>query len=84
MGSYEMNDNEKEMNQKSNRRLVVEDDGTYKDQRKIMKYYKNPYTLNEFIPRYLFKRLNPMCIKKLYKYFKKNHFNIFFPIFYIL
>ena len=52
MGLYEMNDNEKEMNQKSNRRLVVEDDGTYKDQRKIMKYYKNPYTLNEIIPRY--------------------------------
>ena len=52
MGFYEMSDNEKEINQKSNHRLVIEDDGTYKDPRQIMKYYKKPYNLNGFIPRY--------------------------------
>ena len=52
MGFYEINENKKEINQKSAHRLVIDDDGNYRDERKIMKYYKKPYKLNGFIPRY--------------------------------
>ncbi|CBY12269.1 unnamed protein product [Oikopleura dioica] len=52
MGYYEMNDFEQEINQNSVHKLIVNDDGKYRNPRKIMKYYKQPYSLNGFIPRY--------------------------------